>query len=86
MRLKAGDRVRVLESYHWAQGATGVVLPHFGDESDTADGVTSFVRTVEGPKEQVWVEFDEPQIDTEGDGPYAAAVIQISFLQMLGTA
>jgi hypothetical protein len=32
------------------------------------------------------VVFDEPQIDSEGDGPYEAAVIWETYLQVIGDA
>ena len=74
------------ETYHWAMGATGVVLPHVGDETDTVDGVTSYVTTLRGPVAQVWVEFDEPQLDGDGDGPYVAGVVDVTALEPLGPA
>ncbi|HEY8223627.1 MAG TPA: hypothetical protein VIG25_00025 [Pyrinomonadaceae bacterium] len=36
----------------------------------------------EGPLRFYWVEFDEPQRDAEGDGPYFGAEIDSTFLSL----
>ena len=67
--MKPGDRVRVAPTYHWAQGVSGTIedLPTLGDE----------------PFETRWVEFDEPQYDADGDGPYSKAAIDVRELVLI---
>ena len=87
MRFSSGDRVRVAESYSWAKGAVGTVeLPPEAvralvEEYHPYDGCTRTVPTLHGPEEQVWVSFDEPQIDADGDGPYRGAEIPTNMLE-----
>jgi hypothetical protein len=56
--------------------------------SETASGeliddATMAVPTVQGLEYQSWVTFDEPQNDSDGDGPYAAGMISNSALVIL---
>jgi len=39
-----------------------------------------------GPTREYMVVFDEPQLDTDGDGPYSVAVIWEKYLRPLGEA
>jgi hypothetical protein len=82
MRFKLGDRVRVSEEYHWAQGALGTIAepPDFAKQlvEDQAPwgGLSRIVQGTKGPIEFYWVCFNEPQQDADGDGPYLGGEIE----------
>lgn len=81
-----GRRVRVADDYHWAQGATGVIQEPADELKIFAEGWSDGGRVVPGtagPMTFVWVEFDEPQLDGDGDGPYHAAEIDVRVLTLL---
>ena len=83
-KLNAGARVVVSADYHWAQNTAGTVTrPPYGVRNLTGDwqGVYRYVRAVKGPLLFYWVQFDTPQPDTEGDGPYFGGEIESEFLQ-----
>ena len=68
--FQLGDRVRVDDHRFpdfWANGATGTVRCH-----PAVNKVVDMVPTLRGPQPFYWVEFDEPRLDEEGDGPYGA--------------
>lgn len=65
MTVHEGQRIRIRQDYHWARGATGSVLLHPFNSL-----LTRRVKARSGEKTFVWVQFDEAQIDTDGDGPY----------------
>jgi len=73
--IAQGSRVRVSATYHWAQSATGTV----GRSSRE-------VGSLSGPLLFHWVEFDTPQVDADGDGPYAGAEIDVRFLEAIGAS
>jgi hypothetical protein len=87
MNYSEGDRVRILESYHWAKGAFGTVAPPPGPVALFVTGAEAWrgchrvVKGVKGPIDFYWVEFDEAQVDADGDGPYASAEIQAEYLE-----
>jgi hypothetical protein len=39
------------------------------------------VSTIQGPERTYWVEFDEPQRDPDGDGPYASSQVLERYLE-----
>jgi len=43
------------------------------------------VVTLQGPTIYYWVDFDEPQLDEDGDGPYSAAQVSTRHLEPLST-
>ena len=73
--------------YHWAQGALGTIgmPPKFAQElvEDYAhwDGWHRFVQGVYGPVEFYWVDFDQPQMDADGDGPYKGGEIESKMIK-----
>ncbi|NTW29620.1 MAG: hypothetical protein HGA39_09720 [Coriobacteriia bacterium] len=76
MDYAIGTRVRIRSDYHWACGALGVVIDQPG-----------WPRTVVGRQGALrffFVQFDVPQIDADGDGPYRAAEIDGNFLEEIG--
>ena len=80
-----GDRVQISEQYHWAQGVTGRIAKPPQAVTMMVEGwhgVWRIVEAVKGPLRFYWVEFDEPQRDADGDGPYFGAEIDSAFLSL----
>ena len=79
-----GDKVRVSEDFFWAKGATGAISTPPGEITALSgpwDGDISRQETSSlGVNTVYWVWFDEPQLDTDGDGPYRAGSIWESAL------
>jgi len=73
--------------YNWAKGAKGTVqVPPDSVQELVADqfpwqGCCRFVKGRRGFIRFYWVEFDEPQIDPDGDGPYSATEIEADMLE-----
>jgi hypothetical protein len=83
----AGDKVRIAETFFWAQGATGriseppsavVALSGAWD-----GGLTRLEKSALGINKVYWVWFDEPQFDAEGDGPFRGGQIWESALTLV---
>ena len=86
MGFKIGQRVRVKEDYNWAQLATGtIVKPTYfhTDPPEVRNGLNRVVQGRQGPIVTYKVEFDEPQNDLDGDGPYRAAAIEEDYLEAI---
>ena len=85
-RLSYGDRVRVLDSYHWAEGERGTVTvpPHVVKElaGDWHD-LHRMVEQQGGVPMTYWVAFDNARFDADGDGPYEGAEIPREYLAHL---
>lgn len=88
MTFKMGDRVQVRGHWNWPCDCTGVVClpPEFGRElvADEApwSGVSRTVKGRKGPIEFIWVNFDEPQKDGDGDGPYWGGEVEAEYLAL----
>jgi len=89
MKLHPGDRVRISIKYHWAQGAYGIIAepPEFArqlvQDDNPWDGWHRFVHGGKRPIEFYWVDFDESQIDADGDGPYSGGEIEADMIEPL---
>ena len=87
MDYDVGDRVRISLRYHWARGAKGTIQPppeFVQDLEADRDPWQGNRRVVRGRTRLItfyWVEFDEPQIDGNGDGPYPAGEIDAEALE-----
>ena len=84
--LKINDKVQIAENYHWAKNATGTILnpPNYILEiSEEWDGISRKIKTPKGKLVFYWVIFDEPQFDSDGDGPYAEAEIDSQYLKLI---
>ena len=82
--FEAGTRVRVSSSYHWARAALGTVREPPAQNVDRANGWSGVVREVpsrHGTLLSQWIEFDTPQRDGDGDGPYQAGEIELGHLE-----
>jgi len=88
LKFACGARVRVSDDHHWAAGAGGIITTYPSFISETATGelvneTTMAVPTLQGIVYQSWVTFEEPQHDSDGNGPYAAGMIDNSALASL---
>jgi len=86
MFFTVGDRGQVSDSHHWAQGATGAIVVPPEPVRELATGWQGPRRSVDGRNKSFtfyWVEFDEPQIDQDGDGPYNAREIDQDYLRSI---
>ena len=81
LKYNLGDRVVISNSYIWAQGAKGTIaMPPYSIQELVKDEAPwdRWHRFIKGRKkiiEVYYVEFDEPQIDSDGDGPYSGGAI-----------
>jgi hypothetical protein len=73
-----GDRVIVSPDFFWARGATGTVRKPLAEVIQIGGawkGLTRIEHSALGENTVYWVEFDAPQLDADGDGPYRAGCI-----------
>ena len=90
MKFKDGSKVRILPHYWWPDGGTGKVsiAPELVNEiigNEEAFGATQ--RTLKGIDRvttTVWINFDIPIRDGDGDGPYQGGEIEMEYLALLG--
>jgi hypothetical protein len=84
MQFAVGDRVLVSADFFWAKGAKGIVAiapPEVTTLSGPWNsGVSREEASALGVNTVYWVQFDEPQRDADGDGPYRAGSIWESAL------
>ena len=92
MNLQKGDHVQIVANWNWPQPCTGRIAPPpaavaAGLEGDEAWlGCRRLVRGRKGPIEFYWVWFDEPQMDSDGDGPYSGGEVETEYLRRLERA
>jgi hypothetical protein len=84
--FRVGAKVRVGENQGFEAGVTGTVdyPPKVGVLAD--DFGENFFRkaqTSRGETIFVWVVFDEPQYDADGDGPFSETEINIDYLEIV---
>lgn len=86
--FKFGDRVRISDNHHWAQGATGTIAEPtdqirrvYGDWNNLEHEVASIAGTIRC----YWVKFDEAHPDADGHGPYEEGGIDSRFIEPLPT-
>jgi len=85
-KFQEGDRVLVSPDFFWAKGATGTVRKPPAEViqiSGEWNGLTRIEHSNLGENVVYWIEFDEPQRDADGDGPYHAAGIWAQSLSLL---
>ena len=82
-KFRTGEIVQVLASHHWAKHAVGTIAePPRAVRELTGDwrGCVRMVKTLQGNIPYYWVNFEEAQIDGDGDGPYAGGEIDSNYL------
>jgi len=85
-KFSEGDRVVVSPEFFWAKGATGTIRQPPSaviQISGPWNGLTRIEDSALGQNVVYWVEFDEPQRDVDGDGPYRAGCIHEDSLKLL---
>jgi hypothetical protein len=73
-----GDRISISDDFFWAKGALGTVGEPPAEVISIGgrwDGITRVERSALGENIVYWINFDEPQFDADGDGPYRAGSI-----------
>jgi hypothetical protein len=81
--LRIGDRIKISENYHWAKNEIGEITKPPDFITELADGWKQNVRVVKylnGDLFFYWVKFDNPQLDSDGDGPYQFAEIESNYI------
>ena len=81
-----GRKVRISSECSFSEGIVGVVAysPKVSPlAEDFGSNYFRKVQTLKGKKFFVWVVFDEPQFDADGDGPYSEAEINIDNLEVI---
>jgi len=88
--LSPGRRVKVFRDPDWPgpwpDEPLGVIEPILGEPYRTIDLRDSTINVPQSDRRlmrEYLVQFDQPQRDTDGDGPYAAAVIWEKYLRPL---
>jgi hypothetical protein len=89
LKFKLGDRVRISKKHHWAQNALGTISepPEFAkqlaNDRTSWKGWHRYVQGIKGRIEFYWVDFDNPQFDADGDGPYIGGEIRGDAIERL---
>lgn len=76
MKFVPNQKVRISGHCGFRKGVTGTIDYPSKDLSSFLEMGSNYFRKIETPKGErtfVWIVFDEPQFDTDGDGPYSAA-------------
>ena len=88
--LSPGRRVKVVRDPDWPgpwpDEPFGVIEPIMGEPYRTIDLRDSTINVPQSDRRlmrEYLVQFDQPQSDTDGDGPYSAAVIWERYLRPL---
>ena len=76
MPLQIGTRVRVRRDPDFGPG------PWPAEPIGRIVGVPQEVHGRDGALTTYWVEFDEPQMDAEGDGPYGTSQVLEKYLEL----
>lgn len=78
--LPAGSRVRIIQdpgwAGPWAEVFTGTISPMAAPETPQS-------KAARPGELAYWVDFDSPQRDADGDGPYRKAQIWERFIEAL---
>lgn len=78
-----GTRVQVTPHPFWPEGAVGTVRPFPAVVAELAGGADGCSRVVQGrvgPLTMVWVVYDRPVRDGDGEGPYREGEILSEYL------
>ena len=81
--MRVGQRVKIRRDQDhgagpWPSEPTGLVKRH----PQAALGEVSVpTETLLGPYRTYWIEFDVPQFDTDGDGPYSVSEVLERYIE-----
>ena len=81
--FQEGQLVQISATHHWAKNAFGKIAePPMPVRKLVGDwnGCVRMVKNLQGTFPYYWVEFEEPQVDADGDGPYAGGEIDARYL------
>jgi len=78
-----GQRVKISEDCHWAKSTKGTIGAPPYHMVQGYKGISRIVDGVKGPIKFYFVEFDFPQYDADGDGPYKGGEIAEKYLMPL---
>lgn len=80
-----GQKVKISKNAGWKKNFTGTIAyPPKIDFFDDYDG--NYFRKIKAKKGEIifiWVVFDSPQIDADGDSKYSEAEINAEYLQTI---
>ena len=79
--FRAGDRVRVRRDPHFPPGP--FPAEPFGTVRNYP-GTSQPFREIDSPTGAHrfdWIEFESPQVDADGDGPYESAEVNVKYLE-----
>ena len=79
--LPVGQRVRVLDDYHFAAGHTGVIDHFPGSYHDQP--WWRMAETEKGTFRYYWIVFDEPVPDEDEPGDYLSGDVDERWLEVL---
>ena len=86
-KIKIGAKIRITEDCGFKAGATGTINYPPDVEIITEQFNNGFFRKVQVLDEEekifVWIVFDEPQRDSNGDGPYDEAEISSEYFEII---
>ncbi|MEW8508153.1 MAG: hypothetical protein AB2598_15760 [Candidatus Thiodiazotropha sp.] len=89
MKIKIGDRVFIEGHWNFPNTCTGTVSkpPKSANKHMPGQGLKAGAkRVVKGKKGRIvfyWIKFDNPQLDSDGDGPYSAGEIEAEFIKLI---
>lgn len=78
-----GTRVKIMPHAFWPTGGTGTVRPFPALANEIVDQYHKCSRTFDSSNRRltlVWIVFESPLIDGEGDGPYQEGEIDDLYL------
>ena len=80
--FKAGDRVRVRRDPHFPPGPSFPAEP-FGTVQNYPGTAQPYreIASPTGAHRFYWIEFESPQVDADGDGPYVSAEVNVKYLE-----
>ena len=80
--FRSGQVVQIIPTHHWAKAAVGTIAEPPSAVRSLGDWQRCMrvVKTLKGAFPFYWVNFAEPQVDADGDGPYAGGEIDARYL------
>ncbi|WP_316367817.1 hypothetical protein [Candidatus Thiodiazotropha sp. CDECU1] len=89
MKYKIGNRVHIEGHWNFPNDCTGTIskppklAAHHAADHASWRGARRVVKGKKGSIVFYWVKFDTPQIDNDGDGPYAEAEVEAEYIELI---